>query len=949
MLTLFLSACGERCPEVCPAGDQHCIEKCTPGECVEADDWGYPKVWVPAGDTDVAFEYGYDGGYSGQTMKAIDSGQRLLNAEEIPLVMSIGKQDQWTSWFSGEMNNLSRDNRPAQDENGWDGGRVVPFTECEYYVTNGASPGGVPDDLSPATIIANSRAPSELFYYDEDNPDADRNGHIIIDGDFTPVLEQNSKTPCYFRYGMGLYVGLAPDGGLGTSKEEDVLFAYHIPDAGSPDVPNNYSLSPEINKENRGLDGYLVNGFPKDVLPGAQTNDRLFFKIVDSYYADNDGGYTVKIKEGTRDPNPGPLEYVTNLVLEPTFVIMERIYEGIRSNIGYINAVRGALVLYIVFYAFQFIIGGVEGALKKGDVVMRVIKIAIIVQLMSDSSWDFFYNNLFQGFVYGVGEIAGLLLSPFQDYDPQQPWYSMDRLLARFMSEEAQAKIWSTLFSNYIGFIYVILIWLAFAIFVIALLKAVIVYIVALMGIAILVAMAPIFIVFILFDKTAKLWKEITNQLLASSIEIIMLLAALGMFGSIIIMFLERTLGYNVCWNVFADLHIWPGWSGHIVDLRFWMPDIGKEMANIWMDANGDGIREVAPPETAYRYVDLPYLDPYYDQDIITRYQREENFLEIIDILIFFGAIYLMAVFMYFIPTMSDTFKGGADGGADSASVFAGGKLGSALFDSARNITGNAFGAAKAAYQGVDIPFTAKTVTGEDGKTTTKNRRVGVRDDIVKPIRKALTPTAPGKAAKAAKQTIKDKFDKAIKGRTSAENAFLNKTQPTPTDERPRERINPNTGGYGDDEGFVEDIQDGIDEVQEMATDALGGDDVNKNLAKGDKGDSMNVRHGMDVGSVGGESEESKSATEEREAKVKALKGKANEYFAIANNNNADPAAIQAAIVYLEGVKNGEIGAAAGQEVQNALDALYEAEKRLNGTGGDNKPTDSGDDSKPRE
>jgi hypothetical protein len=330
------------------------------------------------------------------------------------------------------------------------------------------------------------------------------------------------------------------------------------------------------------------------------------------------------------------------------------------------------------------------------DAVIRMFKIGIIVQLISPGSWTFFYDHLFAAFVDGVMEVASLLMSPFSDYDPHAPWYSMDRLLSKFFSGETSAKIFSTLFSNIWGIIIIPLLYLAIIVFVIALFKAVMIWIVGFIAIAILIVLTPIFIMFILFAHTKEIFEEWWKQMMAFAVQEVILMASLGMLAAIIVSFMERTIGYTVCWSVWADFDFLginttgPGWANvHMFSLRFWMPDIGKDMTNIWMDANGDGVRGIQ--EFAYRYVDLPYFDPVYDKALIAKYMEGRDFLEIGQIMIFLAAVILMHVLMGFIPKMSTALQGGV-GAQDSASMFGGDQNGKT---GGRKLVGAAFGAGR--------------------------------------------------------------------------------------------------------------------------------------------------------------------------------------------------------------------------------------------------------------
>lgn len=648
---LVLSACGDdACVRGCDSAGNNCTRECGSGHCIDADDWGFAKVRVSAESKDLNLRVEP---MLNQYADAIDSGQVLLDAYNINLVMSVGKRDQWTSWFGGDINPSNSAGIP--DPDGFDGGRTVPDVECMYYLPPGKTspdPGAVSHfdlDLSPATLKVDRR-----FNTLTPNP---------IQKYASPDNYADIRAPCYFRYGMGLYVGLAPNNDSHSSPD-DVVLSYHIPDSKRPNYAYDRTINNAANLLAQARDGYLVRGKPAEELPGAQTGDRLYFKIVDRTYIDNSGGYTVKIKEGTRSASQGPLEKISGIFIDPMKIVMNRLYNGIVQNTGFINAVRAVLVLYVAFFGFVFLIGGVAEAKK--EALTKLVKMGIVITVISPGSWDFFYNHLFRVFFGGTQEIAGLLMNPFGSYDPHDPWYSMDKILAMFWSSETWAKIWSTLFSNYIGILFIPAIGLAIGVFMLAVVRALIVYLLAFGGMAILVVIAPIFIIFMLFTKTNEMAKEWLDQFFVFALQQIILLAALGMFAAIIVMFLERTIGYNVCWNIFSPLDVM---RIHIFDFKFWMPDISTDQASIWIDAAGDGIKTLAT-----RYIDIPYFDTVFDKAQIAKYSSEKNFLSLFDVLMLITSVFLMQKFMALVPTIAKTLKSGA--AKNSSDMFsAGGKL----------------------------------------------------------------------------------------------------------------------------------------------------------------------------------------------------------------------------------------------------------------------------------
>jgi type IV secretory pathway VirB6-like protein len=620
--------------------------------CVEADDWGYPKLFVDAKGRNIVGEL------ASQVSEPFDSGQVIIDEQRIPVVITVDPADKWTAWLG------MGDSSMSMVEQFLPTGRI-----CHYKVP----PDGTPDDWKPQVLKLNmGTCPDPIT----DIPDPDMYPDCVV--------------PCWLQHGMGLYVGLAHNNGA----KHDIVVTRHIPDTKKPWRPFDPDLDPitqNYDSDHQDRDGYLVKGVLDGPdgreLPGARRWDRLYFKIVDSYYDDNVGGYYVRLKEGTRSPEPGVLSRVMQTVLDPVNMLVERMYKGIVRNADFILAVQGALAIYIMFYGFTFVMGGGKGSTS--DFVVRVMKIAVVMAMISEDSWEFFHSHLFTIFLDGTAQISSLLLSPFGDFDPYDPWYSLDQMLNKLYSSETTAKVLSTLLSNVTGFLYVIIIELGIVFFIIALVKAVLTYIVTYIMMTILIVIGPIMIVFLLFDKLDDLFKEWIGQFISYAMEIILLMAAVGMFGTLIVSFLEQTIGYRVCWENFFTLVVGPI---DVFSLGFWFPSISDTQDFLWFDANQDGVRE--PDEGAMRYVDLPYLNPESSVDRIKigEYMSESNFLSFSDVIIFLGAVFLMYHFLPIVPVIAEGLRGGkgkagaSAGGNALAGMFA--QLPGLAFDSAKGAAG---------------------------------------------------------------------------------------------------------------------------------------------------------------------------------------------------------------------------------------------------------------------
>lgn len=233
------------------------------------------------------------------------------------------------------------------------------------------------------------------------------------------------------------------------------------------------------------------------------------------------------------------------------------------SDTDFIGAVRAAMVLAIVLFGFAFLMGMIDMTAR--TFIIFMLKIAIIQQLISADSWNFFYDYFFVFFIEGLDDLirlfTGEILVVFDSglsgsADPTRDiFHVMDLILVRFLTPESNSKLVALLSwrSFPLGPVYFIMIFVGIFIFFMAFTKAVLVYLLALMGIFFLTALAPIYIVFFLFNKTAKFFDAWWRNMLSFVAQPVLLFAVLVIFAVVIFNIFYSLLFYAVCW----DCQIW--------------------------------------------------------------------------------------------------------------------------------------------------------------------------------------------------------------------------------------------------------------------------------------------------------------------------------------------------------------------------------------------------------
>lgn len=243
--------------------------------------------------------------------------------------------------------------------------------------------------------------------------------------------------------------------------------------------------------------------------------------------------------------------------------------DGSISGNPFLDALRAALVLYVIIYGGLFMMGMVED--KQEEFLRRVIKFGVVSILLSPGSWEFFSVHLFDIFTHGLddmisimagefsGSIAGVLVDPatgaaIMDDAGKTVATSgnifafADQTMSMFMRHETFIKVTGLIFQSPIGIIYVILIIVGMGYYIAALATALILYLLAILAISLLLIMAPIFISLMLFQTTKEYFDGWINHLLNYLAQPVLVFTALSIFNIFIYSAIFMLLYYRVCW-----------------------------------------------------------------------------------------------------------------------------------------------------------------------------------------------------------------------------------------------------------------------------------------------------------------------------------------------------------------------------------------------------------------
>lgn len=220
------------------------------------------------------------------------------------------------------------------------------------------------------------------------------------------------------------------------------------------------------------------------------------------------------------------------------------------SCINFFNYIKAILIIYIMLYGAMFLLGVTK--ISQLDLVIRVIKIAIVAGLMNGKTFNFFNDYVFH-FVTNfsdsiIADMSGYSL--FTSGSISNPFMFLDSLMTKVLfSKTFFAQVLALLALGISGLLYFVLVFVALVIVVISVLRAIAIYVMAFMSIAVLIGLAPLFLTFILFDATRHLFDNWVKFTIRYMLEPVILMAGIIILTQLFTIYLDFVIGYSVCWK----------------------------------------------------------------------------------------------------------------------------------------------------------------------------------------------------------------------------------------------------------------------------------------------------------------------------------------------------------------------------------------------------------------
>lgn len=258
----------------------------------------------------------------------------------------------------------------------------------------------------------------------------------------------------------------------------------------------------------------------------------------------------------------GPVETVITEINLNMRVAAERLYNVIIDN-GFPRLFSAVLLLYIVLFGMMVALGMVE--LKLGDALVRLAKIGFIYAMVSPGGFDFFFNIAGDFFILGTDQLINEIVLRMRvfsnalgelDHSSVQRFLNaggaedggssydiaarapafrvLDLVIMQLFSEPAIHFYLACLVNIPYGWFYLVILLMGILFYLPAVASAVWIYLIANIAKTLLLAVAPIFVTFILFQHTRPYFDSWLRNLILFSLQPILMFTFLAMYSIMI-------------------------------------------------------------------------------------------------------------------------------------------------------------------------------------------------------------------------------------------------------------------------------------------------------------------------------------------------------------------------------------------------------------------------------
>ncbi len=177
----------------------------------------------------------------------------------------------------------------------------------------------------------------------------------------------------------------------------------------------------------------------------------------------------------------------------------------------------------------------------------------MVVELFQQDSWSFFNKYLFQLFISGRDWLIAAVTGDTST-NKIGVFGFIDDIFNVFFSSGTWIKIVS-LMPYGVGVVFLLIIIAIMIIYLVTLSRVIVAYLLIIVGISVLTALAPIFIVLLLFKRTKKYFDNWIKHLVDYALQPVVMFATLFVMNVIFMEFWNNAMDFTVCFGKIIDVY----------------------------------------------------------------------------------------------------------------------------------------------------------------------------------------------------------------------------------------------------------------------------------------------------------------------------------------------------------------------------------------------------------
>lgn len=245
----------------------------------------------------------------------------------------------------------------------------------------------------------------------------------------------------------------------------------------------------------------------------------------------------------------GMITGIVSMMESIIFTVSAAMYNNIVANGSYSAAVKAAALLYFAIIGITFAVGATQATVA--DITVKSAKIGVVALVISPQSWLFFNQYVMQFFNNGTNEIINMVTGMVVGGVPLggMPFAPLDYAISKALSAKMLVTVMATFMTGPNGLLVGLLIMSSLGSFLKATINAMWVYLMAMVLKALMFGVAPLFIPFILFQRTRHLFDGWLNQVVNACLQPILLFAFFAFFVLLMSACIDALLTTPVCWS----------------------------------------------------------------------------------------------------------------------------------------------------------------------------------------------------------------------------------------------------------------------------------------------------------------------------------------------------------------------------------------------------------------